>query len=79
MTTTHPAATPAAYTPATATEYEYRQCPADAKLIQVRFKQPKRCYYPAWSVYMLCNTEAHAEHVLYLLQHADCAAVGVLP
>ena len=58
--------------------HEYRQCPADKRVVQIR---PTRTRYGrgmAWQEYMVCDTETQAERVLALLQQPDAAKV-VLP
>lgn len=58
--------------------HEYRQCPADKRVVQIRPTRTKYGRGIAWSTYMACDTETQATRVLALLQQPDAARV-VLP
>lgn len=54
--------------------HEYRLCPSDLTVVQVRPKRANRDRYSAWSTYMQCHSESYAEYILDMLQHPEAAA-----
>ena len=52
-------------------EYEYRIRPADARCVQVRRIYGTDENPLNWRLYLLCDSEEHAEDVLRLLQMTE--------
>lgn len=57
------------------TIYEYRLCPVDKCIIQVRPKHTKQGHPHAWRDYMTRETEADAARVMAMLEHPEGESV----
>lgn len=59
-------------------DYEYRISPNAPNIVQVRVKYAGRGRYPAWGLYMHCDSPDNAERILELLQSDQVQGIGMV-